>query len=261
MNSENISENEQKKDFENLKSDYFLINLFDITKKNKSLKIMKYNKNLQKRLNININDYKECSEVEIELKFADGKYDQFINIPDEDKEYYHIYLGNSNEEIKKCNLEKNEKVKMIKIIIDYQVKSFKGLFDNCNYISKIFFNKFYRINITDMSEMFYGCLSLKELNLSNFNTNNVTNMSHMFRECSSLKKLNLSNFNSNNVTNMCKLFEDCSSLKDINLSNFNTNNVTNMYGMFDECLDELKLKIKSQFKNFKEEAFLELNIY
>ena len=54
---------------------------------------------------------------------------------------------------------------------------------------------------------------------------------------------------------MSWMFGLCISLKELNLSNFNTNNVTNMYGMFDECLDELKLKIKSQFKNFKEEAF------
>ena len=45
------------------------------------------------------------------------------------------------------------------------------------------------------------------------------------------------------------------SLKELNLINFNTNNVTNMRSMFSGCLDELKLKIKSQFKNFKEEAF------
>ena len=44
-------------------------------------------------------------------------------------------------------------------------------------------------------------------------------------------------------------------IKRIKSNNFNTNNVTNMSGMFSECLDELKLKIKSQFKNFKEEAF------
>ena len=51
------------------------------------------------------------------------------------------------------------------------------------------------------------------------------------------------------------MFHGCSSLKELNLNNFNTNNVTKMYGMFRGCLDELKLKIKSQFKNFKEEAF------
>ena len=51
------------------------------------------------------------------------------------------------------------------------------------------------------------------------------------------------------------MFSGCSSLKKLNLNNFNTNNVINMSGMFSGCLDELKLKIKSQFKNFKEEAF------
>ena len=51
------------------------------------------------------------------------------------------------------------------------------------------------------------------------------------------------------------MFSYCSSLKELNLSNFNTNNVTNMSFMFSGCLDELKLKKKRQFKNFKEEAF------
>ena len=44
MNSRNISINNQKNEFENLKSDYFLRKLFDIMKRNKSLSIMKYNK-------------------------------------------------------------------------------------------------------------------------------------------------------------------------------------------------------------------------
>ena len=54
---------------------------------------------------------------------------------------------------------------------------------------------------------------------------------------------------------MSFMFRFCSSLKELNLNNFNTNNVNDMSGMFSGCLDELKLKIKSQFKNFKEEAF------
>ena len=77
----------------------------------------------------------------------------------------------------------------------------------------------------------------------------------MFRGCSSLKKLNLNNFNTNNVTSVRGMFRGCSSLKELNLNNFNTNNVTDMSCMFSGCLDELKLKVKSQFKNFKEEAF------
>ena len=51
---------------------------------------------------------------------------------------------------------------------------------------------------------------------------------------------------------MSYMFSRCSSLKELNLDNFNTNNVTNMRSMFSRCL---KLKIKSQFKNFKKNAF------
>ena len=86
-------------------------------------------------------------------------------------------------------------------------------------------------------------------------------MSDMFYGCSSLKELNLNNFNTNNVIDMTYMFYGCSSLKELNLNNFNTNNVIDMYRMFYGCLDELKLKIKSQFKNFKEEAFKNFNVY
>ena len=210
---------------------------------------MKYNKKLQKKLNININNYKEYpqlySSIEIELKLVDNKYDKFINISDKEKEYYHIYFDNSNEEIKRNYLENNEKVKMIKIIIDYQVKSFKELFKNCKCIESINFKKFYRNNITDMSCMFYGYSPLKELNLSNFNTNNVKDMSGMFSGCKLLKELNLSNFNTKNVTDMNYMFDECSSLKELNLSNFNTKNVTNMSGMFDRCSSLTSLDLSS----------------
>ena len=245
MNSRNISKNEQTNDFDKLKSDYFLRKLFDFLKEIKSLNIIKYNKKLQKRLNINIDNYKECSKIEIELKIGDNKYGQFINISDKDREYYHIYFDNSNEEIKSNKLDYNKEVKMIKIIIDYQVKSFEHLFNNCYCINLIFFKKFYRNNITNMSNMFSGCWSLKELNLSNFITNNVSDMSYMFSGCWSLKELNLSNFNTNNVTNMSYMFFGCTSLKELNLSNFNTNNVTNMSHMFSGCssLKELNISI------------------
>ena len=62
---------------------------------------------------------------------------------------------------------------MIKIVIDFQVISFKYLFFGCYCISSIFFKKFYRVNINNMSDMLNSCSSLKELNISNFNTNNV----------------------------------------------------------------------------------------
>ena len=118
-----------------------------------------------------------------------------------DEKYYHIYFNDNKEEIKRNDLNKNDNVSKIKIIIDYQVKSFEKLFYNCSCITSIYFKKFYRINITNMSFMFFNCLSLKELNLSNFNTNNVTKMSYMFYNCSSLKELNC---NSESIKNEFK---------------------------------------------------------
>ena len=81
-------------------------------------------------------------------------------------------------------------------------------------------------------------------------------MNGMFLGCSSLKELNL---NTNNVIIMKDMFLGCSSLKELNLNNFNTNKVTNMNGMFSGCSKELLIKIKTQYKNIKEEAFEKIN--
>ena len=96
-------------------------------------------------------------------------------------------------------IEEEDKVTKIKIIIDYQVKSFKGLFSGCYCIESINFKKFYRNNITDMSWMFHGCSSLKQINFNNFNTNNVTNMSYMFDGCSNELKNKIKEQNKNIV--------------------------------------------------------------
>ena len=202
VSKENNKESESAKPnpiLESLKSDYFLQKLYDIMPKKKKLEIVKYNKKVQNRLDLGIKDYKEYSEtyssIEIEIILTKGKYGKFINIKENDELYYHIYFNDNNEEIKnKYEIKEEDKVTKIKIIIDYQVKSFKELFYWGECIESINFKKFYRNNITDMSFMFSGCSSLKELNLNNFNTNNVTNMSCMFYGCSSLKELNLNNF-------------------------------------------------------------------
>ena len=273
--------------FEELKSDFFLQMLFMMIPKPKSLELIKYNKYIQKRIRINFNDYKSYSEtystIEIEIIIPmKNKNDKFINIKKEDRKYYHIFFNSiKKEEIKRMNLNINNKFYKINIIIDHQVDTLSGIFRFIDCVESINFKRFSRNNITNMSYMFDGCSSLKELNLSHFNTDNVTNMIKMFYDCSllkelklnkfntskvinmyamfcrcaSLKELNLSNFNTNNVTDMSYMFDGCSSLKELNLTNFNTKNVTNMLNMFFECSDELKLKIKNQYKNFKEEAF------
>ena len=69
------------------------------------------NKNIKKRLNININDYKRYSEtytpIEIEIRPINNKYGEFINIVEE-KNFYHIYFNNNEEEIKRNHISKNE---------------------------------------------------------------------------------------------------------------------------------------------------------
>ena len=256
---ENSKDNESAKPnpiIDNINSKYILSKIYDIMPKKKKLEIVRYNKRIQNRLNLGIQDYKEYCEIEIEIIPAKGKYGEFINIDANDKLYYHIYFNDNKEEIKnKYEIKKKDCVTKIKIIIDYQVKSFKKLFYYCECIESINFKNFKRNNITNMSYMFHRCSSLKDLNLTNFNTNNVTNMSGMFSFCSLLKELNLTNFNTNNVTDMRWMFFCCFSLKELNLTNFNTNNVTYMGLMFKGCSDDLKRKIKSENNNIRDVAF------
>ena len=74
---------ESKDIFKNLKNDYFLRNVFNNLLKKKSLDIVKYNKNIKNRINININNYKEYSEkyssIEIEINPFNDDYGKFIN--------------------------------------------------------------------------------------------------------------------------------------------------------------------------------------
>ena len=96
---------------------YIILEILKNLKKGKALNIVKYNKNIKNRININIDDYKEYSEIEIEIKPVSNKYGEFINIKPEEGNFYHIYFNNSEEEIKRNYIKKGEKVEIIKIII------------------------------------------------------------------------------------------------------------------------------------------------
>ena len=129
--------------FKNLKSDYFLQRVFNNLMKKKTIDIIKYNKYIKNKININIKDYKEYSEIyssiEIEIKPVNNKYGKFINIIKENEKYYHIYFNDNKEEIKRNYLDEKENITKLKIIIDYQVKSFESLFSNCECIEYIYF--------------------------------------------------------------------------------------------------------------------------
>ena len=253
---EQINPNLSESIITNIKSKYILEQIFNNLLKGKALLIIKPNKKLQKKLNLDINDYISFSEIEIELIPQEKIYGKFINILNkEDRIYYHIYFNDNKKEIRREYINEKDKIKKITIIIGHEIKSFEKLFYQCECIKSLSFVKFYRKDINNMSSMFYQCTSLKKLDLSNFITDNVNNMSRMFYDCSSLEELNVSNFNTKNVKNMRNMFDGCVLIKELNLSNFNTNNVIDMRCMFATCKALEKLNIS----NFNTNNVLEMN--
>ena len=156
---------------ENIKSKYILEKILNILQTNKFLNIIKYNKRIHQRLDINIKNYQEYSQIyssiEIEIIPVKNVYTKIIHINnDEDEKYFHIYFDNNKKEINKLYLKKEDNVSKINIKIVHLITSFSKLFYLCSGIESIIFKKFYRINITDMGNMFCGCTSLKEIKFS-----------------------------------------------------------------------------------------------
>ena len=226
-------ENKINKDniFKNIKSNYFLKNLFEKHLKiNKKLEIIKYNKNIQTRIGINNQSYKDYvnifSPIKILIIDKDRIEGKIINIiKDEYKDYIHIYFNENREEVKnKYILTKDDMVYKVYIILDYKIDSLYRLFHKCDAIKNLEFLKFNRNNITNMESMFAICKNLKQIDLTNFNTENVKTMGTMFFSCSNLKELDLSSFNTNKLEDINNMFHGCESLETINLSTFKLNN-------------------------------------
>ena len=229
-----------------IKSKIILKKIFEKTVQYKYFQLIKYNKSLQKKLGISINDYKECNQIIFELKTTktERRKKKIINIDSNNKSFVRIYINDSQDEYKNNYIIDNEgETTKIKIEIYSGTKILKNLFKNCEFIEEINCVKFNNKNFIDMKGMFYGCKRLTKLNLLNFHTDKVTNMSVMFNECSSLKELNLSNFDTLNVQNMSLMFNECSSLKELNISNFDTSKVTDISYMFNECSSLKKLNL------------------
>ena len=273
-----------------IRSKYLLKSVFDLLRLNQGLKIFKYSKEFQKILKLQKNDYKEYSQIIIELipendddNFLSEKNIFFNYISESNKNNYQVYFNNDlKKEIKRNYFTKKEKIKKIKLIIDNDITSLKDLFSGCKIIQEITFMNFKRKNINNMSSLFKYCLSLQKINFNSFNSENVTNMNYMFYQCIKLEELDLSNFNTQNVTTMQKMFFECRKLKkitqspffitqkildfsyffykcyylnDIDVSNFDFNKDADMKCMFNSCSKKLIEKIKKQNKNIKKEAF------
>ena len=136
-NKEQLGDIKNKNMLKKIKCKYISIQIFQYLNQRKTLQIIKYNKTIQKFFDIGENDFKKFCETEIEIIPDENilllRKDPFINFNNKNEEsYYHIYYNGSKKETKRKNknyLKKN--VKKIKIIIDYQVKSFEELFSQC----------------------------------------------------------------------------------------------------------------------------------
>ncbi len=152
----------------------------------KYLSLLKYNKQLQNILNISIKDFELLNLIEIELipnKPLKNSKNTFICINSNNlfmrqkSSSYHFFFDDNNTEIKKDFITPDEKVEKIKIVIDKEEKSLRGLFTFCECLKEINFIKFRRKDVTDMREMFAFCKSLSKINFFYFRMNNVINMS------------------------------------------------------------------------------------
>ena len=116
-----------------IKSKYILQKIINNLNTKKSLKLIKYNKKIRNLLEIGLNNYRECSEtqttIELEILPKKDKYGKFININEREVSHYHIYFDECKEEKKRNNLSSDDKIQKIKIIVDYKVISFKGIFE------------------------------------------------------------------------------------------------------------------------------------
>ena len=100
---EKLKQTELKTKIDNTKSRFILEYIFNHLVKRRSLKIINYNKKLQKKLGINFEDYKTFyNEVIIEIIPAENKCGNFINIVNKDEKlYYHIFFNNEKKRNKK----------------------------------------------------------------------------------------------------------------------------------------------------------------
>ena len=124
-------EDEKKKgnkgnSLENIESKYILQLIFSNLLENILLPLVKYNKNIQEKLDKGINDYKNYKKVIIEI-LPINKTDKttFINYK-KGKQYYHIYFNDEKEEKHRNYFNKDENITKIKIIIDEQIKFLKS---------------------------------------------------------------------------------------------------------------------------------------
>ena len=76
--------------------------------------------------------------IEIEVIPTKSQKGRFINIINKEQEsYFHIYFNDGKKEEKRFYLKEADDITNIKIIIDPEIVSFRGLFQFCSCIESI----------------------------------------------------------------------------------------------------------------------------
>ena len=121
-----------------VKSNYILKRIFGNVTRTKFFNVIRYNKKIQKKLEKDLEDYrKEHLKIELEIVPGGNNFAYFISyIKDTNESYYHIYINDNKEELKRNYYIKNDKAKKIKVVLEFPLNtSLSGLFKNCNDIN------------------------------------------------------------------------------------------------------------------------------
>ena len=241
-----------------IRNKYLLNDILNQLTESKKLELIKYNKTIQKRLEISIKDYKErYKDTIIDITLVDDfmEDNNLYQILNKEKVEKEILKKNKkkNKNIDKNKNENENKIKneiknKTKFIVYYYkdgaIKEYKNAYflpekpdDNTNITIKI------KKNVKNFNNLFKDCTFIKNIVFKRFNRTNIRYMNSMFEGCENVINIDLSKFNTENVKTMKSMFYVCKKLTSLNLFNFNTRKVTNMQNMFYRCssLENLNL--------------------
>ena len=120
-----------------IKSSFVLKIIFGFLNECKKLNIIKYNKKLQKRLNVNKNYYSTI----ITIKFIKNRKNEFcfelFNKSDFYDEKIYLYNENNDKEVKNRSIKPNGNIRYIEVIFRRKRNSLAKLFSDYKYIKSV----------------------------------------------------------------------------------------------------------------------------
>ena len=244
-----------------IKCSYLINDVFEfIGSERNKLNLIKYNKELQRKLDKDIYDYQRFKFI---IFYVEG-----IN-----KDVTFINKNKFNDNsiiIKDTNVSRIKKI-LVKstALVKYFDDFTKGLFSNLDGIVSVriikrYPNEYYYNRLTlNFSKLFRGCTNLKKVTFQDDSEFLLDNTSEMFKNCINLQHIEgLKNLNTINVFKMNGLFQNCKSLKYIKgIEKWNLKYVKNMSSMFQGCSSLICLPDISKwtFRTYYEGSYVNMS--